>query len=611
MQPHAGGPQNVNDDPHLENALRRLADAESALRDARSALWSLRERDAVPAPQAGEANPYRAPAYPAPLPQQPAKPAKPAKARTLTGEQIMIRAIAGSGVVITVLGVGFAVAVAIQNGWLGPLWRVLLTAALAAALVAAATVLHRRDGPAAGVASLAVTSVFTSFLLVLSLVGVLSWWSPGVGAAAFVLLWAFYLYLYRVFNWRPVALTLIVLGAGLSGLYVWITPATFDVLIYLIALLPFLALGATWGESDGQTRKWALAGIAGASVLHTVFGTFDSASYYVAVAGVAAIVLVCLLDPVDSATDRVFGPGCAWVTAVAAAILTPMGLPGYLLPLALLLVQLGAGRIAKPAGGEAADTFRVHTAALLPVSLLLPLVTWLNAYPHPETLLGSPGVTRLVVLAGFCVFILAPHASRRILNAGMAGWLFAVSAATVSLLSNVLGDDPMELTHVWALIAALLSALAIACLFARRRVLAGINPVLVWPLAGVGLLLSMYAVVITVVWLAHVIGGTGAMQTGYLVGHSLVSLGWMLIAAWALLGRAPIPQSWSLWVGGILAAAAVVKLVFFDLQALTGIARAVAFLACGLVLLTIVSLRTRLQQQSQDVRPVPPAGTDP
>lgn len=635
MQPHSGGQQEFDDDPRWDAALARLSDAEAALRDARSTLWALRRRQ-QPAPQQPAANPYSAISYPAPPPAAPLQPqpqpqpartpiptplpaAKPARVRTLTGEQLMIRAIAGSGVVITVLGVGFAVAVAIQNGWLGPLWRVLLTALLAAALVGAATVLHKRGGPPAGVNALAVTSVLTAFLLVLSLVGVLAWWSPGVGAVAFVLLWSFYLFLYRMFEWRPVALTLFVLGAGLSGLYLWGETHMFDVLIWLAVLLPFLGLGATWGEKDRLTRRWALAAVAGATVLHAVVGTYQVGSYFVAVASVVAIVLVCLRDPVDPHTGKVFGPACALVASIAAAVLTPLGVLGYLLPVVLLLVHLGARRLARPTAKdpagtaglvEAGEAFHVHSAWMLPLSLLLPSMKWVDAYPEPEGFLGTPEFTRLLVLGGFCVFLLASPASRRVLNAGLAGWLIAVAIATLPLFGAVLGDDPMALTTLPALGAALLCAVALGCLFARRRSLTSLNPAYIWPLAVAGLVLSMFAVVITIVWLAHFIGGPGSMQTGYLVGHSLVSLGWMLIAAWALLGRAPIPQSWSLWVGGILAAAAVIKLVFFDLQALTGIARALAFLACGLVLLTIVSLRSRLHPE-QDVRPGPPAGTDP
>ncbi|WP_038573353.1 DUF2339 domain-containing protein [Corynebacterium doosanense] len=648
MQPHSGGQQEFDDDPRWDAALARLSDAEVALRDARSTLWALRRRQ-QPVAREAAANPYSAISYPAPpqaappqvaQPQQPqpvgapipapafaAHPSpippaspppapKPARVRTLTGEQLMIRAIAGSGVVITVLGVGFAVAVAIQNGWLGPLWRVLLTALLAAALVGAATVLQKRGGPPAGVNALAVTSVLTAFLLVLSLVGVLAWWSPGVGAVAFVLLWSFYLLLYRMFGWRPVALTLFVLGAGLSGLYLWTETYTFDVLIWLVVLLPFLGLGATWGEKDRLTRRWALAAVAGATVLHAVSSVFQVSSYLVAVASVVAIMVVCLRDPVDSVTGKVFGPGCALVATIAAAVLTPLGILGYLLPVVLLLVHLGVRRLAQPSAGEpagsaeAADAFHVHSAWMLPLSLLLPSMKWVDAYPEPEGFLGTPEFTRLLVLGGFCVFLLASPASQRVLNAGLAGWLIAAAVAVLPLFDAVLGDDPMTLTTLPALGAALLCAIIIGCLFARRKSLTSLNPAFVWPLAVAGLVLSMFAVVITVVWLAHFIGGPGAMQTGYLVGHSLVSLGWMLIAAWALLGRAPIPPSWSLWVGGVLAAAAVVKLVFFDLQALTGIARALAFLACGLVLLTIVSLRSRLNTE-QEVRPGPPGGTDP
>lgn len=522
----------------------------------------------------------------------PAQPGGP----KLSGEQLLLRAIAGAGVIITVLGVGFAVAVAIQNGWLGPGWRVILAAVLSVVLLGAAILVHRRGGPSAGAAALLVTSILTAFLLVLSLVGILEWWSPGVGAAAFVLLWAVHLLTYRAFGWRAVVVTLAVLGAGLSGLYVWLSHS--DILVWAVVLLPFVVLGATWGDKDRLARRWAMLGTAGASVLHALQPGTGAAHYLVAVAAAATIVALSVLNPVDERSATRFGAVAGLLAAVAAALMTPASFVGYALPAAVLAVHvLTRGR---------APLFHTHTAWLLPISLLCTLVLR-DALP---TALAD--VPTLLILAGFCVFLVVPLARGRAHDFGLIGWLVAVVASTLPLLSAVVGIEPLRLTHVTAALTGLVCAVALGFLIAHYRRLAEIRREILWPTVIAGLLLSMYAVVTVVVWASYQLGGEPAMETGYLLGHCVVSVGWMLLAAWALLGRAPVPAGGSLWVGGFLAAAAVLKLVFFDLQALTGVARALAFLACGLVLLTIVSLRSRGERAGGDqVKRGSPAGTDP
>lgn len=582
-------PPTPQTDHQWEIILRRLSDAETALQEARREIGLLH---ASPSPTAA------APHSPAEHPRAPVEaaaviPGRPDKVRTLTGEQLVLRLIAGAGVIITVLGVVFAVTVAIQNGWLGPLWRVILTSMLALALAGAAVVVHKRRGPAAGVAALLVTSILTSFLLVLSLVGSLEWWSPGVGALAFILLWSAYLMLYRAYHWQVVALVLTVLGMGLSAIYPLLFDTPPEALVWGVTLLPFLTLGATWGESAVHPRRWALVAIAVASLLHNMQWEGSVIRYGVALAASLVILVVCLRDPVDKRTDVHIGLGSAAVAVIAAALQTPSPALGFILPALVSFLYASSARLSGPSNREFGDLLRAHTAWLLPVSLLVPLGTQMSGVGDSGPVASLDTLTRLLVLGGFCLFVVLPLRVDRVRDLGLAGWLLATFLITLPLLFSLMGGSTLRLTRVSWLAAALLCGAVVTLLIVRRRSLTGMPRILLGLLVAVGLLLSMYAVVIPVVWASNQLGGQSALETGFLMGHALVSVGWMLVAAWALLGRAPIPDSSSMWIGGSLAAAAVIKLVFFDLQALTGIARALAFLVCGLVLLTIVSLRAR------------------
>jgi uncharacterized membrane protein len=81
-------------------------------------------------------------------------------------------------------------------------------------------------------------------------------------------------------------------------------------------------------------------------------------------------------------------------------------------------------------------------------------------------------------------------------------------------------------------------------------------------------------------------------RTGFLLGHVLVTVAWTL-GAFALLLRGV--ESVPLRVAGLsLVAAALMKLVLFDLSSLDGMARVTAFLVAGLVLLAAGARYARL-----------------
>lgn len=86
-------------------------------------------------------------------------------------------------------------------------------------------------------------------------------------------------------------------------------------------------------------------------------------------------------------------------------------------------------------------------------------------------------------------------------------------------------------------------------------------------------------------------------RTGFTAGHALVTVSWT-VAALVLLARG-ISRPALRVAGLVLVAAAVAKVVLFDLVALDGVARVVAFLGAGLVLLTAGTRYTRLVAEAE------------
>ncbi len=131
-----------------------------------------------------------------------------------------------------------------------------------------------------------------------------------------------------------------------------------------------------------------------------------------------------------------------------------------------------------------------------------------------------------------------------------------------------------------AVVSALVLALAVAVMVAGGRtglIRPDARAAVIWvPVGAVGL----YGAAGLVVTLALLIAPD---RGGFTAGHALVTVSWTLVAL-VLLARG-IRRTALRVTGLVLVAAAVAKLVLFDLVALDGLARVAAFLGAGLVLL--------------------------
>jgi hypothetical protein len=90
-------------------------------------------------------------------------------------------------------------------------------------------------------------------------------------------------------------------------------------------------------------------------------------------------------------------------------------------------------------------------------------------------------------------------------------------------------------------------------------------------------------------------------ETGFLAGHALITVLWMALAFFLLMRG--IPSLSPRIAGFVLVAVALSKLVLFDLAALNGLTRVVAFLGAGLVLLAGGTTYARLISRRHHVQP--------
>ena len=607
----------------LRLTLRRLEAAEAALADARRSLDAVLSRQTGVQPaEAPALSPAVAPA-PAPAPalgREPflrfghraepspiasAKPRKPKKPPVPT-ETKVIRGIAVVGSLITVAGVALAVTLAIQAGLLGPLGRVLLSVLLAVALLGAGLWLDRyrhkagdRDsnGMVAGVTALVVTSWLVSATIIYALVQELEWWPAWLGALVLMAVWLTFLAVAVLRRLSPVAVSM-----GLSILPVATVFYDFrEPLTWLVTLLPLTLLAVTLGRKHPEVRvvTAAVAVLLQAwlvnDMVNVVFFTPPAVDISIALLGmVSALAFAGMTLRFQKENEN-------------ANLLT-----GIIAPLILLLLAAPPANdtwaiwLLVPAAVGLAAIGYLHHDLLGMIGVCATAVAFVLVWLlTPPLGAGAPVDATIVTAVFFAAAVLTILWLEHRKETSVWPWAFWLGAAlvvTMHLSRNVLGKSPVWLIDHVALVQALLIAVFLGVAVARRRALVGFP---VWAqvvFAVAGLHLSMVTVVTAATWLGNLIGGNPGMWLGYLTGHALVSILWMVLAAWILLAAKGMSDRASLGSGVVLAVAGVVKLIFFDLGTLEGLPRAMAFLVSGVALLAIAALRTRRRPSAAEGR---------
>lgn len=582
----------------LRRIALRLETAEQALSDVRTLLADIYEHEDAPQP-VGAPAPQPVVRKPRPFPgSAPAsapvvKPApQPATPPWWKDESAVIKLVAIGGVLITLAGIGLLVALAIQHGLLGPLGRVLGAWLLAVAFLGGAFVVHRMGWSRAGRNALAITSLLTALTTTYALGFRLDWWPAVVASIVGAVVAAGFAGLARM--WRDEQLLIwSMIAAALPMLAMSKEHNTYFVPGCVAFLLLFAAshqLG--WAKA----RLVASAGTLVTFVMHAetvtdLSRTFVSDPPLLAGAIATIFVLGVLLDPVPTSRKAEFF-ATMWLPVIALGIGNVLRHKQYASLLAFVLVALffaaGCTKLGRPNPVNAFLQRPLMTTMLCAFPAFY-LAHWqFSPASGAYAIFSRPVFVVLFFILAACVlWWLSGHN-----HFGKEPWLVWLGAALViswELGRSVLTKSPVWLTDAHAAIQVLAIAAFIAVAVNRRHALAGIRGV-----TGLGgLYLSALVIVTLTTFVFHLFGGANGMWLGYLVGHALVSIVWMLLAAYILLGARSMSASLSLKVGLALAVAAVIKLVFFDLGALEGVPRVIAFLISGIALLAIASLRSR------------------
>ena len=171
------------------------------------------------------------------------------------------------------------------------------------------------------------------------------------------------------------------------------------------------------------------------------------------------------------------------------------------------------------------------------------------------------------------------------------GWLFRAIPAVFALLAGVDaviavwgGASELVSNPITILQGILLTILGVTLMVFRHG---RINDVLDGVRFVGGLYLSVHGVVLAASLVGLLLGN---LQTGFLIGHTLASLGWMGLAAYLALRK---HSTTDLMLAAVVALGAATKLVLFDMQNLSGVTRVAAFMGCGAIMVGIAFLRQR------------------
>ncbi|WP_034647777.1 hypothetical protein [Corynebacterium sputi] len=513
------------------------------------------------------------------------------------------RVFASVGALITIAGVIFLVALAIQRGLLGIVAQVTLAYLLGAILVGSAVLVHRKLNNGAGASALMITGVVTAHITTSYVSGSLEWWPVWVGTLLIIAVGAGGLAAGSM--WQLRTLTLLVGASTIIGVLVsyeldetitwtlaaavligfatsisWFPRPDLRVSITATAATLFMALimlMANPGNTDGGLIVAALI-IGSAGVLALTY-QHNAGAGQTAI----AIILAGFTGPVIAIWNLY-----PWSGLVGAAFSLWAGSMGLYLHY-------------RSHTGSITVTFARRVAQAGMISAAIPLL--ILAVNDPNSLWKAP------VTAGFAIVaVLMVMWRHEFLVPILPAWFIAGHLAIAEAIPYILSDNitRVELwtTYTMNMAEDLPAALFLILGNGALIVLATqTGPPLDDQFRKVIGLIGLLTISAPIVLLVLTLGGPFAL------GHILVSIGWMLAAAILLLR--PSDEDDSANTGGavLIAAVAVVKLVFFDLSAVGGVLRVIVFIACGLLLLTMAILRSRRDRGPQET-PKPPPVSD-
>lgn len=563
----------------------------------------------LPPPPPGQQFPPPGPQFPPPPgrqwphPQQQPWPQPPRETlfEKLGKDGAGAKLLAWVGGAITVLGLVLLLVLAVQRGWLGPLPRVIGGAVFSGALVGIGMWLHRNPAGRTGAMALAFTGFAGLYLDVIAATSLYDYLPESIGlvvglavAAAGVVL---------ALKWESQALAVTVVAA--CAVCSPIITEGFTVL--LVGFLLVLKMAST---PVHIRRNWPGLAIAGGfpPILASLLTTANAIprSYEWTVVGVAAATTVVGIA-VAFLTIRK-RPGDVVAVALIAGSALPAMFATTLLEDPVNSILAGAVAAVLLAIWMVPDLPRAFTTAAGATGMLALFQT---------TVIALDGNVRTAIVLAEAVLLafLAARLNKKSALVGSIAFGFVGFIMTIGIAVPItwLLDEPRFFNNVEAgdYAAGLVTAIVLG-VFAAVLPWAALKMQVLreparhpfpWIVSGLVLLYGAAGAVLCAALLVS------PDETGFLFGHSVVTVSWTIAALFLLVKGI---NNKALRISGlVLVAAAVVKLVLFDLSALDGVARVLAFLGAGLVLLTAGTRYAKLvtsakNPQSYESKPVAP-----
>ncbi|WP_045313272.1 DUF2339 domain-containing protein [Lentzea aerocolonigenes] len=508
--------------------------------------------------------------------------------------------LAWVGGAITVLGFVLLLILAIQRGWLGPMPRVIGGAVFSGALVGIGMWLHRNPAGRTGAFALAATGFAGLYLDVIAATSLYEYFPPGVGLVVGLAVAASGVVL--ALRWESQTLAVGVVAA--CAICSPILTDGFTVL--LVGFLLVLKMASTPVQIQ---RNWPGLAIAGgfppiiASLLATAQAIpADFEWTVVGVAGATTVVgIVVALLTIRKRPDDV----------VAIAMIAGSALPAMF---ATTLLHDPANSIL--AGAVAAVLLAIWMVPDLPRAFTTAAGATGMLALFQTTVIALDGNVRTAIVLAEAVLLafLAARLDKRSalvgsIVFGAVGFLMTVGQAVpISWLIEepryiVVTQGDYAAGLVTALVLGIYAAVAPWAALKMQVLREPARHPFPWIISGLVLLYGAAGAVLCAALLVS------PDESGFLFGHSVVTVSWT-VAALFLLVRGI--NNKALRISGlILVGAAVIKLVLFDLAALDGVARVLAFLGAGLVLLTAGTRYAKLvasakNPDSYESKPVAP-----
>lgn len=529
---------------------------------------------AVTAPPA--APPFVTTSQQTPAPTPPAAPGgSPVPWWQRDGMVARLLAVVGTG--ITLIGVAFLLALAIQMGFFGPLARVLSGVALAVVLVVAAVLVRRRQAGTAGALGLAASGIATAYLDVLAVTRIYEWVPGAAGLAIAGLVALGGLLLARVWASQLLAVATVLGVAVLAPVVGSGQPLLVGQFLLVLTL-------ASWPAQ--VSRRWhvlEITRIAPTALAVTVLALADEPIG-------AVTLLACVLA------------GFVLVTSLAGVrVAQAPAQAGFVVPVASLPV-LVATLVADRVPGAA-------LAVALTVALLL-----VGGLTTGRAVAGEGGGTDLLLVGPWC---LATAGVTSLVSAGLVaegtGWfiaatlvvsvLWAAAALVLGhrvLLGVALGTATLPLIWTVALVPYAVDHALSPDVGVNHLVTTVLGVLLLLLLARAVLDLPRVAGVVlsrafvagallgsgaTVILAGILLGGlAGDPGSGFTAGQAGATVLWLVTAA-VLLLRGLRGTTSAVPAGLAITALSVGKLLFFDLAFLDGIPRVLCFIVGGLIVL--------------------------